>query len=268
MTGAWHVYRRGRALGAHRAERLAVARRRTASWPCSSAGPCSSCSTARASASTPRCAASGPTCSTTTRRSPSRSSVRARAHAARAADRRGAARSDGRGGHRQRRALRGAVRPAHRSLGPARRHLGRDADCPARAIAARSAGRCARRRTAAEARSTARGAARAAAAPCAAGVRATRRARVHWCPACQIFANSAICLLFVAMRINANDFAAAADTGIGESADSPPWGYPHRDRERRPADHLPHRRRPRDRSRGSAHGALSRAEHPRRRRGQ
>ena len=141
MTGAWHVYREGEALAraSPRSAWLTLSGER-ARAPCSSAGRCSSCSIARASPSTPRCARSGPTCSTTTRRSPWPSGARARARTRRAGDRRGAARPDRGRRHRQRRALRGAVRAAHRPVGAARRHLRRDADRAVRAFAARPPG--------------------------------------------------------------------------------------------------------------------------------
>ena len=106
------------------------------------------------------------------------------------ADRRGAARSDGGGGHRQRRALRGAVRAAHRSVGTARRPLGRDAD--RRSSSSRAA--CCRPACGPAERCrkpfTARGAAVAAARRCSAGPRVTRRARCIGAPRARLFAVS------------------------------------------------------------------------------
>ena len=61
MTGAWHVYAEGRAVGAARRASAWLALSANATCArCSSAGRCSSCSTGRASPSTPRCASLGP----------------------------------------------------------------------------------------------------------------------------------------------------------------------------------------------------------------
>ena len=168
MTGAWHVYAEGQPWARSPAERLAGAERERNLRRAVRRAGARAARSRRASPSTPPCAASGPICSTTTRRSTSPSSVRARA-------RRGT-RPIGevlldqtrRRRHRQRRALRGAACPARRPVGPARR---RSRDETLSGAASSSRGACCRPACAREAPCRGRSTARRICPRCGAAVR-------------------------------------------------------------------------------------------------